>query len=131
ERDPAVENERGAAAEYGLPVGIEGDVVDDPDPVAEALGTAELDGLPDGWQPEGLAGVDRDVEVLVADLVERLEVAGRRKALLRAGDIEADGTDVAPADRRLGDLDRAGVLPHRGAEVLHGARPAGDGRPDP
>ena len=101
------------------------DVVDDPDAVAETLGARELKRLPDRRQAEGLARVDRDVEVLLADVLERVEVARRRVALLGSGDIEADDARVAPADGALGDLDRAGRLAHRGHEHLHHDRAAG------
>ena len=55
-------------------------------------------------QPEALAGVDGEVEVLVRDEVEGVEVAGRRVAGLRPGDVEADHPLVAVANRELGDL---------------------------
>jgi hypothetical protein len=115
-------------------VGSELDVVYDPDAVTQALGAAELEGLPDRGQAEGLAGVDRDVEVLAADVVERLEVARRRIALLRSGDVEPDDARVAPPDGAFGNLDRSGELAHRGDEDGHHDRPAGRGgpfRPDP
>src|ERR1700733_13209028 len=50
------------------------DVVDDPDAMAEALGPAVLDGLPDRRQPEALTGVDGRVEVLPVHVLERVEV---------------------------------------------------------
>ena len=62
-------------------------------------------------------------------VLERVEVAGRRIALLGPGDVEPDDAGVAPADRALGDLDRAGGLAHRGHEHLHDDRRAGRGRP--
>ena len=117
-----------------VPSALDGDVVDDPDAVAEPLRARELERLPDRRQPERLAGVDRDVEVLAPDLVERIEVAGRRVALLGPGDVEPDDAGVAPADRALGDLDRAGRLAHRRDEHLHDDRVAGRGgslHPDP
>ena len=104
----------------------DGDVVDDPDAVAQPLGAAELERLPDRRQPERLAGVDRDVEVLAADEVERVQMAGRPIARLRPGDIEPDDARIAPADGALGDLDRAGGLAHRGddrASRRSGGRP--------
>jgi len=102
--------------------------------MAQPLRPAVLEGLPDGRHAERLAGVDRDVEVLVADEVERLEVPRRREALLRPGDIEADRALIAPADRRLRDLDRTGELAHPGHEHLHDdrvARLGGARRADP
>ena len=90
---------------------------------------AELERLPDRRQPERLAGVDRDVEVLAADVVEGVEIAGRAVALLRAGDVEPDHAGVAPADRAFRDLDRAGGLAHRRHEHLHDDRLAGGSGP--
>jgi hypothetical protein len=43
-------------------------------PWPEALGVAELHGLPDRGQAEGLAGVHGQVEVLALDEVERAQV---------------------------------------------------------
>ena len=47
---------------------VERDVVDDADAVAEPLGAAQLQRLPDRRQAERLAGVDRDVAVGLGDL---------------------------------------------------------------
>ena len=115
ERHPAVADEAGQAAEDDLAVGPALDVVDDADAVAEPLGAAELHRLPDRRQPEGLAGVDGDVVVGLGDVAEGVEVAGRRRARLAAGDVEADDAGVAVAQRQLGDLDGVGRGAH-GAE---------------
>ncbi len=69
------------------------------------------------------------MEVLAPDVLEGVEVAGRREALLRAGDVEADDTGVAPADGALGHLDRAGRLAHGRDEQLHDDGMARGGRP--
>ena len=97
--------------------------------MAESLGAGELDRLPDRGQAERFAGVDRDVEVLAADVLEGVEVARRREALLGSRHVEPDHAGVAPADRAFGDLDRAGRLAHRGDEQLHDDRMARGGRP--
>ena len=57
-----------------LAVGSAVDVVDDPHAVAEPLGAAALQRLPDRRQPEAFAGVDRDVEVLPLHVLEGVEV---------------------------------------------------------
>ena len=80
--------------------------------MTEPLGAAPLQGLPDGGQAEGLAGVDGDVEVGAMDELEGIEVAARREARLRSGDVEAHDALVAVAHGELGDLDRAGELAH-------------------
>ena len=53
--------------------------------VADAVGPAVVQGLVDGRSPEGLAGVDGDVEVLVVDELEGIEVPARREAVLGSG----------------------------------------------
>src|SRR6185369_6686345 len=90
ERHTPIANEGGEPAQLHGAIRSDGDVVDDPDAVAETLRATELERLPDGRKAEALAGVDRDVEVLVADLVERLEVARGPVARLRARNVEAD-----------------------------------------
>ena len=52
--------------ERDAPVVVDGDVVDDPHAVAQALGAAQLQRLPDRRQAEAFAGVDGEVEVLRA-----------------------------------------------------------------
>src|SRR5690606_40373857 len=88
---------------FGGAVLGDGDVVDDPYAVAEAVGAAPLDGLPDGRQAEGLAGVDGEVGVLPLQVFEGVEVAGGRVAGFGAGDVAADDADVAVADGQFGD----------------------------
>jgi hypothetical protein len=89
------------------------DVVDDPHAVAQAVRAADLHGLPDAGQAERLAGVDRHVEVLAVQVVERVEVPRGRVAGLGAGDVEADDAVVAVPHGELGDLAAAGRVPHR------------------
>ena len=108
ERHPPVADERGQPAELDLAVGVDRDVVDDAHAVAEPLGAADLQRLPDRRQPEGLAGVDGDVGVGLGDGAEGVEVAARRVAGLAAGDVEADDALVAVAQGDLGDLLGAG-----------------------
>src|SRR5919108_4713194 len=96
ERDPLVADQGGEAAETRVSVGPLGrDVVHDADPVAESFRAADLERLPDRGKPEGLAGVDREVEVLAADVLEGVEVARRRKPRLGARDVEPDDAAVA------------------------------------
>ena len=67
------------------------------------------------------------MEVLAADVLERVEVAGRPVAGLRAGDVEADDAGVPPADGELRDLLRPGGLAHRRDERADHDRVAGRG----
>ena len=102
-----------------------GDVVDDPHPVPEPVRAAPLDGLPDRRQAERLARVDGEVGVLALEVLERVEVTGRREARLGAGDVEAGDAAVAPRDGELGDLHRAGLVPHRGEQLADHDAPVG------
>ena len=88
QRDPLVAYVGREAAELDRAVVCDRDVVDDPDPVAEAVGAAPLDRLPDRRQAERLAGVDGEVGVLALEVLEGVEVAGGRVARLGAGDVE-------------------------------------------
>ena len=102
----------GQPSERGLSVRADDDVVDDAHSVAEALGVAPLDGLPDRGEPECLAGVHGGVEVLPLHEVEGIEVGRGRVAGLWAGDVEAGHTVVAVAHGELGDLERPRRLAH-------------------
>ena len=99
------------------PVGAVGaslDVVDDAHPMAESVGAAPLDRLPDAGKPEGLARVDREVRVLSAEVLERIEVPGGREAGLATSDVEADHITIAVLDDEVGDLAAVGSGAHRG-----------------
>ena len=119
ERDPLVADVRREPAEVDRAVAVDGDVVDDADAVAEPVGAAPLDRLPDRGQPERLAGVDREVGVLALEVLERVEVPGGRVAGLGAGDVEPDHAVVAVGDGELGDLPRARLVPHRGQQLAY------------
>ena len=129
ERDPPVAHERREAPELDRAVLADVDVVDEPDAVAEALGATPLERLPDRRQPERLASVDRDVEVLPPDVLECVEVARRAVALLGPRDVEPDDAGVPPAHGALGDLDGSRCLAHRGDDDLHGDRATVGRRP--
>src|SRR5205823_4593955 len=79
----------------------------------ESLRPTQLQGLPDRRRPEGLAGMDREVEVLAADLLEGVQVPRGRVAGFRAGDVEAAHTAIAPSHGELGDLEAPGGGSHR------------------
>ena len=53
---------------------------------------------------------------LPLQVLERVQVPGGRVPGLRPGDVDADHADVPEPDRQLGDLHRAGVVPHRGEQ---------------
>src|SRR5580700_3321544 len=119
QRDPAVPDVGGQPAEPDGPLRADLDVVHDADAVAEALGAAPLHRLPDRRQPERLARVDRDVEVLPLQVLERVQVPARRPARLGARDVEADHALIAVSDGQLGDLQRPGRRAHRGEQGVH------------
>src|SRR6202042_2977146 len=114
QRDPAVPHVAGQPAQRDDAVRADPDVVHDADAVAEPLGAAPLQRLPDRREPEPLPRMDRDMEVLPGHILERVQVAARRATGLGPGDIESDYALVAVADRKLGDLPRAGRGPPRG-----------------
>ena len=127
EWDATVPHVARQSPELGHTIGFHRDVVDDADPVAEALGVAVLQRLPDRRQPERLAGVQGGVEVLALDELERVEVPSRRVAGLRAGDVEPAHPDVAVVHGELGDLERAGRGAHRREQRPDDDRPPGGG----
>src|SRR5213592_352856 len=106
ERDASVPDEGGQPTERDLTARRDLDVVDDPDAVTQPFGAAELERLPYRRQPEGLASVDGDMEVLMPDVVERLQVARRSIAGFRPRDVEAHHAGIPPAHRAFGHLDR-------------------------
>src|SRR3984957_741778 len=130
QRRPAVPHVAGQPAQLGGAVGGNPDVVHDPHAVAEPLGPAPLERLPDGRQPETFPRVDRDVEVLPGHVLERVQVPGRRAARLGAGDVEPDHALVPVPDRDLGDLQRARGGPHRGEQRVHGDAASGAAQPE-
>ena len=79
-------------------------------------------------QPERLTGVDGEVGVLALEVLERVEVPGRRVARLGAGDVEAGHAAVALGDGELGDLHRAGLVAHGGEQLPHHDPAARGGR---
>ena len=78
------------------------DVVGDPDAVAQAITAAEGERLVDRGQPERLPRVDRVAHAPGAQIVEGVEMPGRRIARLRARDVEADGAAVLGSALALG-----------------------------
>ncbi len=64
-------------------------------------------------QPERLAGVDREVGVLAAQVLERVEVPGGREAGLGPGDVEPD--DAA----RRGSATASSAISRRAGGVAH------------
>src|SRR6516164_9320767 len=74
------------------------DVVNEARAVPDAVRTAILDGLPDGFLAESLPCVNRDVEVLSLDVVKRLHMFLGRKTAFLACQIKPDHTSSAKID---------------------------------
>jgi len=85
--------------------------------VADAVRPAVLERLPDRRRAERLTGVDRDAEVLLAAVLERLQVDLRRMAGLLARDVEADAAPVAERDGELRHLERVRAIAHRAHDL--------------
>src|SRR5690242_19282818 len=102
QRDPAVPHVAGQPPEFHRALRGDPDVVHDAHPVPEALRAAPLQRLPDRREPEALAGVDGDVEVLPRHVLERVEMAAGWPARLRAGDVEPSHAPVPVPDREFG-----------------------------
>src|SRR5262245_16935252 len=79
-------------------------VFDQPDRMADAMRSAPLDRLPDGFLSERFAGVNRDVEILALDIVESIDVLLRRKATLLTRQVKADHAVRPKVDSQFGDL---------------------------
>ena len=122
ERDPTVAHIGRKPAQRCVAVLVDGDVVDDPDPVTQSFRTAVVQRLGDRRQAERLAGVDRDVGVLPHDELKCIEVPARGITGLGPGDVEADHAVVPVADRELCDLVGAGRGPHGGEQGSDGDR---------
>ena len=106
-----------------------GDVLGDPDAVAQAQGAAVDQGGLDAFESGGFAGVDRGREVVLGQVGEGVLEAGRQEAVLGAGNVEADGAVVAVADRQFGDFLAAVGVAHGGDQLadLDVAAGLGDG----
>ena len=91
---------------------IEPDVFDQPRRVTDAVRAAPLDGLPDAFLAERFAGMNRDVEVLALDVVERVDVFLRRETAFLAGQVESDDAALAEVHGELRHLERPLQVPH-------------------
>src|SRR5438105_4972449 len=86
QRNSLIENVLGEVAQlHGLSFG-DGDIVDQPRSMSDAMCSAVLDGLPDGFLSVALAGVNSDVEILPLDIVKSVHVLLWRVATLFAGE---------------------------------------------
>ena len=110
-----------------MPSGRDVDVVDDPHPVAEPVGAAPLHRLPDRRQPEGFAGMNGEMRVLPAQVLERIQVPGGRETRFSTGDVEPGDLLIAESDAQLGDLPGPRGMPHGGQQDSGPDRVAGLG----
>src|SRR5579863_721897 len=114
EWDAPVSNEARQAAEAHVAVGSDLDVVDDTHPMAEPLGVAPLQCLPDRRQPEGFPGMERRMEVLTLDEMERIDVLRRRISRFCTCHVEPDDANVAVTNGELSDFERTRRGAHGG-----------------
>ena len=73
--------------------------------VPDAVGPAVVQRLVDRGRPEGLARMDRDVDVVVQDVQAGLDVVLGRIVLLGARQVEADHAAPLPANGQFGQLE--------------------------
>ena len=112
-----------------LVVEFDGDVLGDPDAVAQAQGAAVDQGGLDAVEPGSFPGVDRGREVVLGQVGEGVLEPGRQETVLGPGNIEADGAVVAVADGQFRDFLAAVGVPHGGDQLadLDIASGLGDG----
>src|SRR5258708_39019066 len=79
---------REAAQPYCFAIG-DSDIINQTSAVADAVGTAILNGLPDRFFSKALAGANGDIEILSLNVVERVDMLFGRQPALFAGKIEA------------------------------------------
>jgi len=84
--------------------------------VADPVGAAGLQRLPDGFRAERLAGVNGNIEVFVADVLERFLVPFGRVSRFVAGDVEAYDAAIP-----VGYGQFRGFQGKRRSHVAHGA----------
>ena len=80
---------------------VEPDVLDQSCGVTDAVRAAPLDRLPDAFLAERLPGMNRDVEVLSLDVVERIDMLLRREPAFLAGQVESDDSTLTKIDGQL------------------------------
>ena len=96
--------------------------------MAETVGAAPLQRLPDRRQPERLAGVNGEVRILAAQIFERVQVTGGRETGFRAGDVEAGDLVIAKLHRQIGDLPGSRRVAHGGQQSTDADRISGGRR---
>src|SRR5260370_12936909 len=89
------------------------DVINQTSDVADAVGPAVLNGLPNRFFSKALAGVNGDIEILALNVVERVYVLLWRKPALFAGEIETHNAALAKINREFSHLQRDVHIAHR------------------
>ncbi len=85
-------------------------------PVTQALGVAELHGLPDRRETEVFARVNGEMKVFALDEVKCAQVLGRWKTILGSGNVKAADAFVAKVNGQLCDGLAERRLAHSGEQ---------------
>ena len=88
--------------------------------MTQAFGTTQLHGLPDAGQPEGLAGMDRGMEILALHVIERFQMSSGRMTRLGTGDVETHDSAITPTNGQIGDLETSSSRAHRRTDGVNG-----------
>lgn len=122
-RNPSVQDELRQGAELHYAAILDDHVLDEPDAMADPVGTTDLDGLPDRLEAEGFTSMDRYVEVLPPDVLEGFQVLLRWVSVLVSRDVEGDDAPVGEGYGQLCDLKGVGwiLVAHRTEDqaILH------------
>ena len=104
ERDTAIANIGGQPAQIDRSIWVHRDVINNANAMPQTFSAAVLDGFPDRRWAVRLAGMDREVEVLSLDVLERVEMSSWRVARFGTRNVEPDHALVSMSNRQFSDL---------------------------
>src|SRR5688572_14307074 len=104
QRDSFVENVLSQCAHAQNIAILDFHVFDQPRGMADTMGSAPLDRLPDGFLAEAFARMDRDVEVFTLNVMESVDMFLRRISAFFSREIETDNSMRREVDRNLRNL---------------------------
>ena len=91
---------------------VQSDILNQAGRVPDSVRAAPLDRLPDALLAEGLAGMDRDIEVFTLDIVECIDMLLRRVSSFFARQIESHHTALPEVNGQLRHLQREFHVAH-------------------